>query len=116
MLMLYSVINFVHLFIGPLVMINIMGQRICIINSAKVATDLLDTRSSIYSDRPAMPMVKELCVVTILSVKVSNYLTAWDGILMWVFSRMVRRTRKLVSSFTTASMPMHRSNTYLSKW
>ncbi|KAJ7587011.1 cytochrome P450 [Mycena floridula] len=45
---------------GPLVMVQMLGQRICIINSAKVATDLLDARSSIYSDRPAMPMVKDL--------------------------------------------------------
>ncbi|KAK0480275.1 cytochrome P450 [Armillaria novae-zelandiae] len=45
---------------GPLMMLEIMGQKICIINSAQVATDLLDTRSSIYSDRPPMVMVKEL--------------------------------------------------------
>jgi hypothetical protein len=41
-------------------MVEIMGQKICIINSAQVATDLLDSRSSIYSDRPAMPMVNDL--------------------------------------------------------
>ncbi|KAK0469989.1 cytochrome P450 [Desarmillaria tabescens] len=45
---------------GPLMMLEIMGQKMCIINSAQVATDLLDTRSSIYSDRPPMVMVKEL--------------------------------------------------------
>lgn len=44
-------------------MLEIMGQKMCIINSAQVATDLLDTRSSIYSDRPPMVMVKELCVL-----------------------------------------------------
>lgn len=43
-------------------MLNLMGQNMCIINSAKVATDLLDLRSSIYSDRPPMVMVKELYV------------------------------------------------------
>ncbi len=41
-------------------MLNIMGQKMCIINSAKVATDLLDNKSAIYSDRPPMLMVKEL--------------------------------------------------------
>ncbi|KAF9020970.1 cytochrome P450 [Hymenopellis radicata] len=45
---------------GPLVMLNIMGQKMCIINSAKAATDLLDNKSAIYSDRPPMLMVKEL--------------------------------------------------------
>ncbi|KAK0193596.1 cytochrome P450 [Armillaria mellea] len=45
---------------GPLMMLEIMGQKMCIINSAQVAMDLLDTRSSIYSDRPPMVMVKEL--------------------------------------------------------
>jgi hypothetical protein len=43
-------------------MVEIMGQKMCIINTAKAATDLLDGRSSIYSDRPAMPMVNDLQV------------------------------------------------------
>ena len=46
--------------IGPLVMISILGKKMCIINTAKAATDLLDQRSSIYSDRPSMPMVCDL--------------------------------------------------------
>lgn len=45
---------------GPLVMISILGKKMCIINTAKAATELLDNRSSIYSDRPAMPMVCDL--------------------------------------------------------
>ncbi|KAI5899995.1 cytochrome P450 [Schizophyllum commune H4-8] len=45
---------------GPLVMISILGKKMCIINTAKAATDLLDQRSSIYSDRPSMPMVCDL--------------------------------------------------------
>ncbi|KAJ7151361.1 cytochrome P450 [Mycena crocata] len=47
---------------GPLVMVEVMGQKICIINSYGVANDLLNDRSLIYSDRPAMPMVNDLCV------------------------------------------------------
>lgn len=46
--------------LGPLMMLDIMGEKMCIINSAKVATELLDQRSAIYSDRPGMVMVKEL--------------------------------------------------------
>ncbi|PBK95476.1 cytochrome P450 [Armillaria gallica] len=45
---------------GPLVMLEVMGQKICIINTIRAATDLLDTRSAIYSDRPQMCMVREL--------------------------------------------------------
>ncbi|KAL1742804.1 cytochrome P450 [Schizophyllum fasciatum] len=45
---------------GPLVMISVLGKKMCIINTAKAATDLLDNRSSIYSDRPSMPMVCDL--------------------------------------------------------
>ncbi|KAJ7075424.1 cytochrome P450 [Mycena belliarum] len=41
---------------GPLVMVEVMGQKMCIINSYTVASDLLNDRSLIYSDRPAMPM------------------------------------------------------------
>jgi len=41
-------------------MINVLGTRMCIINTAKVASELLDDRSSIYSDRPPMPMVCDL--------------------------------------------------------
>lgn len=46
--------------IGPLVMVEMLGQKMCIINSAEVALDLLDKRSAIYSERPSMVMVKEL--------------------------------------------------------
>lgn len=45
---------------GPLVMLEVMGQKICIINTIRAATDLLDARSAIYSDRPQMRMVREL--------------------------------------------------------
>ncbi|KAJ7608414.1 cytochrome P450 [Roridomyces roridus] len=45
---------------GPLLMIQVMGQRMCIINSYKVANELLNDRSAICSDRPAMPMVNDL--------------------------------------------------------
>ncbi|KAJ4496604.1 hypothetical protein C8R41DRAFT_918447 [Lentinula lateritia] len=37
---------------GPLVQINVAGQSIVIMNTHKVASDLLDCRGPIYSDRP----------------------------------------------------------------
>ena len=39
------------LILGPLVYINIAGQNAIVINSHKVAADLLDRRAGIYSDR-----------------------------------------------------------------
>ncbi|KAJ3485903.1 hypothetical protein NLI96_g4620 [Meripilus lineatus] len=40
---------------GGIVYLNIMGKPTVIINSEKVANDLLDKRSVIYSDRPPLP-------------------------------------------------------------
>jgi hypothetical protein len=47
--------------------LNLMGQPLIILNSAQAAIDLMDKRSSIYSDRPPLPMYEEAgwkdCVV-----------------------------------------------------
>lgn len=37
---------------GPIVYLNVMGQPLVILNNHKVATELLEKRSHIYSDRP----------------------------------------------------------------
>ncbi|KAF9033183.1 cytochrome P450 [Panaeolus papilionaceus] len=41
---------------GPICSISVLGQQIVILNSAKQAMDILEKKSSIYSNRPAMPM------------------------------------------------------------
>ncbi|KAF7375449.1 putative monooxygenase [Mycena sanguinolenta] len=41
---------------GNIVYVDALGQPLFIINSAKIARDLLDKRSSIYSDRPSLTM------------------------------------------------------------
>jgi len=38
----------------------VLGQPLVIINSAQVATDMLDKKSAIYSDRPTLQMAGEL--------------------------------------------------------
>lgn len=48
---------------GDLLYIEILGQKILVINSEKVAEDLLDKRSQNYSDRPQVPMVKLYAMV-----------------------------------------------------
>ncbi|KAG6831860.1 hypothetical protein H0H92_006977 [Tricholoma furcatifolium] len=41
---------------GPMTSINVLGQPILILNSAKVASEMLDKKSTIYSDRPVLQM------------------------------------------------------------
>ncbi|KZT30484.1 cytochrome P450 [Neolentinus lepideus HHB14362 ss-1] len=55
---------------GDLIYVGLLGNPILILNSAKVANDLLDKRGSKYSSRPGRPMV--------------NDLMGWD----WLFSSM----------------------------
>ncbi|KAF7299009.1 Cytochrome P450 [Mycena indigotica] len=43
---------------GPIVHLKAIGEHILVINSAKVADDLLEKRSNIYSDRPDIPMIQ----------------------------------------------------------
>ncbi|KAK0437954.1 cytochrome P450 [Desarmillaria tabescens] len=46
--------------IGRLLCSRSWVKKICIINMIRTATDLLDARSAVYSDRPQMRMVREL--------------------------------------------------------
>ncbi|KAL4252991.1 cytochrome P450 family protein [Abortiporus biennis] len=47
---------------GDVVYLDILGQPMIILNSLKIATDLLDRRSSVYSDRPRSIVASEfLC-------------------------------------------------------
>ncbi|PPR03414.1 hypothetical protein CVT24_012709 [Panaeolus cyanescens] len=46
---------------GDMVSVSVFGQRMLILNSSKVAFEMLDKKSSIYSDRPVMHMGGELC-------------------------------------------------------
>ncbi|KDQ57072.1 hypothetical protein JAAARDRAFT_35668 [Jaapia argillacea MUCL 33604] len=45
---------------GDLVSITLMGQTMIIVNSGKLAIDMLDRKSAIYSDRPVFPMGGEI--------------------------------------------------------
>ena len=44
---------------GDIVYATTFGRHIVILNSVKVANDLLDQRSAVYSDRPYIPMLEE---------------------------------------------------------
>jgi hypothetical protein len=45
---------------GDLIYLTVLGQPIYLINSYKIATELLDGRALIYSDRPSSVMSNEL--------------------------------------------------------
>ena len=45
---------------GNIIHLSVFGRPIIVLNSANAALDLLEKRSSIYSDRPRMPMAGEL--------------------------------------------------------
>ncbi|KAF9649833.1 cytochrome P450 [Thelephora ganbajun] len=45
---------------GEIIYLNILGQKLIILNSSKAAIDLLDKRSAIYSDRPVPVMSGEI--------------------------------------------------------
>ncbi|KAF9261702.1 cytochrome P450 [Marasmius fiardii PR-910] len=46
--------------IGPLFHLNVVGQHVVVLGSHKVASDLLDRRSAIYSERPRNVVAGEL--------------------------------------------------------
>jgi cytochrome P450 len=46
---------------GAISSVTILGQSMVILNSARMAVDVLDKKSSKYSDRPIMQMGGELC-------------------------------------------------------
>ena len=48
---------------GDIVHLNVLGQHIVILDSVEAVKELLDRRSAIYSDRPHMPMVMDLCAL-----------------------------------------------------
>ncbi|CAA7266287.1 unnamed protein product [Cyclocybe aegerita] len=45
---------------GDIISVSVLGQQMIILNSAEVAIDMLDKKSSVYSDRPVMQMGGEL--------------------------------------------------------
>ncbi|KAJ7166879.1 cytochrome P450 [Mycena filopes] len=47
---------------SDVISLNLMGETIIVLNSPTAAEELLDSRSAIYSDRPAFPMVADLSV------------------------------------------------------
>ncbi|EIN07330.1 cytochrome P450 [Punctularia strigosozonata HHB-11173 SS5] len=49
-----------HKIYGDVISVKAFGQHIVVLGSLKACTDLCEKRSSVYSDRPDLPMLKEL--------------------------------------------------------
>ncbi|KAF7375498.1 putative monooxygenase [Mycena sanguinolenta] len=81
---------------GNIVYVNALGEPLFIINSAKVAIDLLDKRSSIYSDRPSFPMATLSGNAEVLGIQ--SYNEKW------------RQQRKIVAQdFSPSGVPRYYS-------
>lgn len=52
---------------GDIVHIRILGRSIVYVNTAEAAIDLFSKRSTIYSDRPRLPLLNEMCAVFVFS-------------------------------------------------
>ncbi|EIM88908.1 cytochrome P450 [Stereum hirsutum FP-91666 SS1] len=61
---------------GPIFSLNFAGQPVVVLNSHKVTTDLLDRRSTIYSDRPRFIMASEILTGSIF-IAFSSYGDLW---------------------------------------
>jgi len=53
-----------NLLSGDISSVTVFGRPLIILNSSKVAMDILDKKSLKYSDWPVMPMGGELCVTS----------------------------------------------------
>ena len=55
-----QLLNDLCVLLGPMTTVSVFGQPMIVVNSAKIAIDMMDKKSAIYSDRPVMPMGGEL--------------------------------------------------------
>jgi hypothetical protein len=71
--------------IGDMIYLSLFNRSIVVLNSAQAAIELLDKRSSIYSDRPHMVMAGEL--------------TGWGrSLVLSPYNEQFRQTRRLFHS------------------
>lgn len=48
---------------GEIMSVSVLGRPMVFVNSAKVAADLFEKRSSNYSDRTPLHMINDLCLI-----------------------------------------------------
>ncbi|KAF8750046.1 cytochrome P450 [Rhizoctonia solani] len=63
---------------SDIVYLEVLGQKILVLNSAEAASDLLDKRSTIYSDRPSIPMLTDPSLMNwSRAVSLAKYSELW---------------------------------------
>jgi hypothetical protein len=62
--------------------LNALGQPIIVLNSLKVAFELLDRRANIYSDRPRLIVAYEVLCGSLFAAFMS-----YGDVLVWSFSK-----------------------------
>ncbi|KAI0295706.1 cytochrome P450 [Russula brevipes] len=66
-----------------IISLNIMGNTMIVLNSAKAVSDIFDKRGSNYSDRPDLPMIVDLYAITgpliLLLVPSYHIYVEWGG-------------------------------------
>ncbi|KAF9463392.1 cytochrome P450 [Collybia nuda] len=64
---------------GPIISLNLAGQPMIVLNTAKVAGDLLSRRARIYSDRPPFIMAREILTggMSLVFISYADPLSRW---------------------------------------
>ncbi|CAE6365872.1 unnamed protein product [Rhizoctonia solani] len=78
---------------SDIVYLEILGQKILVLNSAKASSDLLDKRSALYSDRPSIPMLTDPSLMNwSRAVTITGYNDAWRSYRRILNNWLNRRT------------------------
>ena len=103
---------------------NVLGQHFLVLCSSRRTTDLLEKRSSNYSDRPPMPMVVDLYVSDLfhlndlfsnISFIIYLFVAEWSGISTWALS-LTARGGENCGNYSTRIFTLTRcTNTNLSR-
>ncbi|KAL3477054.1 cytochrome P450 [Aspergillus californicus] len=81
---------------GPISTVSVFGQRIIILNDARLAFDLLEKKSTIYSDRPKLPFAS-LCGLD-------------NTVLMQGYGKRLRAHRRYIHRELGSSLSVSRFN------
>jgi cytochrome P450 len=110
--------------LGKILSFQLFGQVIVVLNSAKVAKDLLEKRSAIYSDRPPLP-IYDMCVLnsSVLVFRLTSIRMGWDWVLalarngeLWRQGRrMLDRGLRPAATASYRSMIQARTHVFLSR-
>lgn len=84
---------------GPLTYLNAAGQPILVINGQEAATELLDNRSAIYSDRPHLVMATELSGKLVDLSPVASLLTSSLGYQVTMYPPLYYRMAQRMQCF-----------------